>query len=309
MVLSKINDRFYRKFLMNHLDNKFDIEDLYDVVSTLNPANNNYKIKSEAERFSDSSHTVDMKIAYSFRTQKAADLFVSSYENLVQKGKSILKIKQKDNKVLLTLKEPVLVNHKTKNIGTALQQSKIKEAVGFREESDLISDIFMTIDQILTSGIYQLGDNTANRLQKRQISNNMALEAQEKRINKNKNESLYSLYKRTMLSNSIQLNPEINNEILKQVSQAMDDRVNRVNGKLLLSRMFRNYKSNSLSTVLNMENPRIKNILNSVDMIDQKAISSQGFLRKQMQKLSSLFTEDKIIPKKEERKVIKLKYK
>ena len=45
--VSKVNDIYFRKFLTTHLDNKFNAKDIYDMVKTINPANNRYKMKSE----------------------------------------------------------------------------------------------------------------------------------------------------------------------------------------------------------------------------------------------------------------------
>jgi hypothetical protein len=310
MTVSKVNDRFYRKFLIDHLDNKFTDEDMYDVVASLNPANNKYKIQTESQKISSTSHQVEMKIVYKFRTEKAALLFKTTYENLVQKGKSLLEVQSKGKNVLLKMKEPVLVDHKIKVITSEKQQEKITNAVGFREESQLISDVFLrTVDKLFSSGMYKLGDNKENRLQKRQISNSMALKDQENKLNKNKTESFYSLYKRTMFANANPSNPRINNEVVKEVSKAMDDRVNRLNGALLISGLFRDFSSRSLSNVLNIESVRVKELLSEAKIIDQEIVNTPSFLRTKMQQLSELFKTEEVVSSPIKKKVMQLKYK
>ena len=66
-------DNFYRRFLLDHIEKRFNVEDIYDVVISLNPANKKYKIESNAELYKDSSYKVNLKLMYNFRTNSSAN--------------------------------------------------------------------------------------------------------------------------------------------------------------------------------------------------------------------------------------------
>ena len=240
MSVSKVNDAYYRKFIINHLDNKFSIEDLYDVVATLNPANDLYRIKSNAEKYADSSHKLELKMMYEFRTESSAKLFISTYQNLVQKGKSVLKAKIKDNKVLLEFKEPMVISHKQRynDVGET-QQKRISEALAFREESHLLSDVFIqTVDSLFSSGIYKL-QATPDFAVRGNIRNTKEFIKYEAMTSKIEGRSFTALYKSTMHNNAIEMSPKLNNEVMEQITSAMNSRVDGLKGASLGKRIFR----------------------------------------------------------------------
>jgi len=276
MSVSKINDRYYRTFLVSHLDNRFTERDLFDVVLSLNPANKKYKIESDAVAFSNVCHQMDMKVMYQFRTEKAAELFVLTYKNLIQKGQSNLDIRIKENKVLLKFKESMFVDNGLVAVG-----ENIADKISKREERQLLSDIFIrTTEQIFTSGIYQEKKVELGRFSRRQVGNSDALRVQENKISENKNETSYSLYKRTMLNNAIESNPRVNSEVINQINKAKESNlIDENNCTLLINRSFRDFSSSSLIDVVNKPNKRIQLILENAGILSQKDLRNNGEIK------------------------------
>lgn len=280
--VSKVNDIYFRKFLTTHLDNKFDAKDIYDMVRTINPANNRYKMKSETNPKNTESYFFETKMAYAFPTEKSASLFKNLFENIYQKGKGQIELTQKEgeksNQVMLKMKEPIAIPLLSRT-GAIEQQEKRAKMVELQEESQFLSDVFVeTIDSLTTSGIYNMSSKPQSKTAQKLIGNVKALERHERRINEgNSNKSLSSLYIQVMKENSIPKHTELNNSIIKEVESARNNRVSKRKATDLMNRMFKDYSVNSLNLALNMSNPAIKNLLKEAKVIDQKVANEKMF--------------------------------
>lgn len=304
MAVSKVNDSFYRAFLIDHLENQFQIEDLYDVVTTLNPANEKYKVVSKGKRFTNDTHKIEIKVAYEFRTENAAKLFKTTYKNLIQKGKSVFNVKMKGNIVMLEFKDPMIVTHKPKVETTPEAQKKITHAVCFREESYMLSDIFVkTVDTMFNSGLYRLSDapEFSKTLRRTKVNTVDVFKRHEQMIPKIEGASYTALYKTVMFQNSIKMNPEINNDVIAQITESMNSRVDRFNGSLLASSIFRlSGKHGELENALAL-NSNIRTALKKSKVINQKVINKKGMFHNFLDKLKNqTINADEILKRENE---------
>jgi len=199
-----------------------------------------------------------------------------TYKNLIQKGQSNLDIRIKENKVLLKFKESMFVDNGLVAVG-----ENIADKISKREERQLLSDIFIrTTEQLFTSGIYQEKKVELGRFSRRQVGNSDALRVQENKISENKNETSYSLYKRTMLNNAIESNPRVNSEVINQINKAKESNlIDENNCTLLINRSFRDFSSSSLIDVVNKPNKRIQLILENAGILSQKDLRNNGEIK------------------------------
>lgn len=278
----------FREFLIDHLDNNYDAKDLYKMINTLNPANNRFKIKSEAVSVNSTHHKVDMKVMYKFPNEKSASLFSAVYKDLVQSSvnkENLVSLKLKSDTVLLELKEEVLVSHKEKDLQSVEAKKRMSNEVKKREVNRFLSDIFMTsVSSVMSSGLYQVGGNEVNRLQKKEISTVEELKDRENELSENKivgsgNSSSLNLYKKVMLNNAIPKNTSLDKEILSQIEKGLDSQLNTKNGLILVDKLFRDYNVTSLDKMLETRSMRINNILNQQDIITQQTLNKPEGIR------------------------------
>lgn len=267
----------YRNFVVDHLENKYDITDLYDVVIALNPANSKFKTLSKTKKHVGDAYRVNIKAMYKFRTEKSAQLFSSLYKNIVNENKSILDCQVNGQKVLLRFKEDMIVEHKSKNVVSEDQEKRVADLIGYREENFLISDIFVkSVDALFNSGIYKK-ELEPELPVKHRINNKTIFELFEKLVEKNPNKPHTSLHKTTMYQNSIPNDARINDLVLKQIKLAIEDRISPENGALLTNSVFRLSEDHGLKEMIRNDTDIQQSLFRS-RKIDPDAVNRDTFV-------------------------------
>jgi hypothetical protein len=156
MNVKKINNKLITDFLSQIEVKPLKNALLVDIFKTLNPANNLYKSETKASKFNQKNHKIFIKITYKFKHHYSANLFELIFKHLVLKNQFLLSIDRDKNRILITLKDGILIHHNEKFSKEESTIKKMEDSFAYKEDSQLISEIFLnTLETIFFSSLYQ----------------------------------------------------------------------------------------------------------------------------------------------------------
>jgi hypothetical protein len=295
--MKPIFQRDDRAFLKDHLETNFKLEDMLDVINTINPANGDCTSLTSVGEFTGKNgfkakgtQAMDIGLNYDFATESSAKLFESLMVNLDQHLKSDLILEQDGNQVSVKL-DHQLIDSSKKRDTSLLTDENFDLAVANKTEKKIQASIFYdAVGALMSSGLYQVGDNPSSRIEQRHVDSFEKVNDLERRINKGTvNLESSSLYKAAMFHNAIENNPNFEKELMTQIMSAKDNILDNDMADLLALKTVRDLGVNTMSEVLDM-NPSVKNILDNAVVIEQE--TQKGMFEKFLNKVENKMTSE-----------------
>ena len=303
-----------RNIVESQLENKYNEENLLEMIDTITPYNlqaeigmdsNRKRIQSKVtqEKINNNSIKSSTQMVLNFPSEKSKKLFLESVQNHTKmRNKKEVNGKEVDgkeveetnkeklegalyqyrelsgNRIHISQRDDLVLNIKNADSKSLLENSKKHEK---RVMASLVFE--KVVAGVLQSGLYQTATNKTNRLLEKQISNKEELDERSDKLRElysgvKSRIAVDSLYKKTLFAHAIKNNPALDKKILDRLEKAnnqMPIRNGQEPGLNIIEKVFKGYNVNSPDTLLDSKNSFVRKALYGLPMITRKEVNDR----------------------------------